>query len=144
MTKEEKCSITQKGRIVIHKEDVEKRIYKEELENYLTNGWEKGFSLKHIKTNKNSLISNGELKNNTNGFKKGHKPWNYNKSAKDYPKLQAALDKAHKAVKEKGPWNKGLTKETNERVKRLAELERTDKWRNNISISNKNKASRKK
>lgn len=52
--------------------------------------------------------------------------------------MQAALDKAHKAAKEKGPWNKGLTKETDERVKRLAEIERTDKWRNNISISNKN------
>lgn len=46
-TKEEKCSITQKGRIVIHKNDEEKRIYLEELQQFLDEGWERGFSKSH-------------------------------------------------------------------------------------------------
>lgn len=51
MSKEEKCSTTQKGRIVIHKGDCEKRIYPNELEMYQQDGWEKGTSNKHRKNN---------------------------------------------------------------------------------------------
>lgn len=35
MTKKEKCQKTQKNRIVIHKDDIEKRIYKNDLDKYL-------------------------------------------------------------------------------------------------------------
>lgn len=38
MTKEEKCSNTQKNRIVIHKGNEELRIYKDDLEKYLADG----------------------------------------------------------------------------------------------------------
>ena len=34
-----KCSETQVGRIVIHKGEEEKRIYKNELNSFLDNGW---------------------------------------------------------------------------------------------------------
>lgn len=112
MTKEEKCSNTQKGRIVIHKDNIEKRIYKEELDYYLNNGWIKG----HKYSEKRSESLKGKNLNNTNGFKKGNKPWNYGKRASDNPKLQAALDKAHASSREKGPWNKGLTKELDSRI----------------------------
>ena len=47
MTKQEKCSITQKNRIVIHKDNKEKRVYLEELDFYISCGWSKGISLKH-------------------------------------------------------------------------------------------------
>lgn len=83
MTKQEKCSITQKNRIVIHKDNKEKRIYLEELDFYISCGWSKGISLKHKENfsecrkgrepwNKNTK---GVMKPNKTSFKKGHIPW---------------------------------------------------------------------
>lgn len=107
MDKKEKCSITQKGRVVIHKDNKEKRIYKKDLDLYLNNGWEKGFSNTHKKLasvvhvgkipwNKNLK---GVMKANSGTWKKGNVPWN----------------KGTKGLIES--WNKGLTKETDSRIK---------------------------
>ena len=49
MDKIEKCRATQVGRIVIHLGDAEKRVYKEELDSYLSSGWKIGVSDKHKK-----------------------------------------------------------------------------------------------
>lgn len=70
-------------------------------------------------------------------FKKGSIPWNKGKKAKDYPKLQASLDKAHEASRKKGAWNKGLTKETDERVLKYAKAERTSEWCSKIGKTHK-------
>jgi hypothetical protein len=61
MTKEEKCRNTQKGRIVIHnKQGVEKRVYKNELNDYLSQGYVKGRSPQH--SINNSLAQKGKPK----------------------------------------------------------------------------------
>lgn len=109
MTKEEKCSVTQQNRIVIHKGDKEKRIYLDQLPSYENDGWIRGQSKSHKKNNGEANRKGGKHKGNQNGFKKGQHSWNYGEKVEDHPKLQAALDKAHKASSAKGPWNKGLT-----------------------------------
>lgn len=84
MTKEEKCKATQIGRITIHLNDEEKKIYLDELDFYLNLGWQKGMSEKHIKKlsekhkgkpswNKGTK---GLMKSNKGSFKKGQKAWN--------------------------------------------------------------------
>lgn len=106
MNKEEKCRITQKNRIVIHKQDKEKRVYREELNNYLEKGWQLGISEKHRKTNSEKHKgkptwdkgTKGVMKPNKTSFKKGNIPW----------------IKGKKGVVT--AWNKGLTKETDSRI----------------------------
>ena len=96
-TKQKKCSDSQKGRIVIHKGEVIKRIYPDELSLYLNDGWEKGFSESHNKKNSEA--------------KKGKSSWN-----KGIPPSNETRIKISNSLKGSTPWNKGLTKE-DERVK---------------------------
>lgn len=96
-TKQSKCSSTQKGRIVIHNGDTEKRIYPNELQYYLNDGWEKGASDRHKKNNGNSH--------------KGKTAWN-----KGITPSSETKKKISNSLKGNTPWNKGLTKE-DERVK---------------------------
>ena len=111
MNKIEKCSATQRGRIVIHKDDTEKRIYPEELEHYQTIGWLRGASAKHRKANSDvhagktswNKGTRGLMKPNTGTFKKGQTPWNKGKKG------------AQKS------WNKGHTKETDTRIAKASE-----------------------
>lgn len=49
MTKQEKCKMTQVGRVVIYKENHEKRIYKYQLQDFLKLGWNIGYSESHKK-----------------------------------------------------------------------------------------------
>lgn len=49
MTKEDKCRVTQLGRVVIHKGNQEKRIYKHQLQDFLKLGWTIGYSETHKK-----------------------------------------------------------------------------------------------
>lgn len=119
----------------IHKGNLEKRVPTDELENYLNNGWEEGFSDLHKQHT--SEFCKGKHLGNQNGFKKGQKPWNYGIKAKDSPSLQKALDLAHEASRGKEPWNKGLTKETDERVRKYGESPRTEEWRKNIGEGHK-------
>lgn len=57
MTYQEKISIKQKGRKLIHKGDEEKRVTLEELDSYLRCGWELGFSQKHLNARKQSMLN---------------------------------------------------------------------------------------
>lgn len=103
--KADKCRNAQKNRIVIHKEDKEKRVYLDELPNYYNQGWKKGASMKHRQTQ--SKIRVGEstsVKGRkypgrcfSTTWKKGNIPWN-------------------KGSTGSVPWNKGLTRETNDIV----------------------------
>ena len=102
MNKSEKCSSTQTGRVVIHKGDHEKRIYQDEVENYILNGWQLGVSDKHRRE-----IS----RSNT-----GKEGWNKGLTKEINESLQSAADKLSKINKGKSPWNKGLTIQ-DERVK---------------------------
>lgn len=84
MSKKDKCSKTQKNRIVIHKDDKEKRIYKGQLDEYLNDGWKQGWSERHKLTQ--SVIKQGKepwnkdtkgvMKANSGSFKKGQTAWN--------------------------------------------------------------------
>ena len=106
MNKSEKCSASQKGRIVIHLEDRELRVYAEELTKYLSCGWQIGISEKH----KCSL-------------NKPHPtavPWNKGLSKETSVKVKDAASKVSESLKGKPSWNKGLTKE-DERVRVNAE-----------------------
>lgn len=124
MNKIKKCSITQKDRIVIHKEDIEKRIYKNELEYYLQNGWYKGISDKHRSTHSKAHKGNipwnkdlhGVMHSNSTTWTKGNIPWN----------------KGKKGVQV--PWTKGLTKETDNRVKKSSQT-----MKDNYSLSHRMK-----
>lgn len=87
MSKKEKCSKTQKNRIVIHHGDEEKRIYKGLLDKYLKDGWILGQSNKHRKNTSeahkgkepwNKGTKNATLRNHQ-GFEKGGTPWNKGK-----------------------------------------------------------------
>ena len=119
MTKEEKCSVTQKGRIVIHHGSEERRIYPSELEEYLKEGWEVGISEEHRKSNSEKRIgiepwnkgTVGVMNENRTSFKKGNIPWN----------------KGKKGVQQST--RKGLTKETSESVRR-ASISQKKSWEN--------------
>ena len=101
MNKSDKCSFTQIGRIVIHLGDKELRVYKDELSQYLEMGYEIGISDKHRK----ELIEKHLGKTPSN---KGCKmsPETYEKVKNSGTWFQTGKD----------PWNKGLTKEVDERV----------------------------
>ena len=99
MTKEEKCSNTQKNRIVIHKGNEELRIYKDDLEKYLADGWEKGISEKHRETLKQNHL--------------GQQAWNKGKTWSDEIKTKMSQNyKYHE------PWNKGKSYHFDEETKK--------------------------
>lgn len=99
MNKSQKCSVTQKGRVVIHKSNIEKRVYKDELDNYLNEGWVKGISESH---NKN--ISNSH---------KGITSWNKGLTKETNSSIQSTADKLSAMYKGRVPWNKGVYGERN-------------------------------
>lgn len=101
MNKIEKCSNSQIGRVVVHHGDVEKRIYKDEINSYLENGWKIGVSDKHRKANSETH--------------KGKTAWNKGKSPS-----QETKDKISHSLTGNIPWNKGLTKETDDRIKKYS------------------------
>lgn len=112
ISKNEKCSNTQINRIVIHKDNEEKRIYQYELDDFIKNGWIKGMSDTHKKVLSNKHLGktswnkgknfSKETRNKISKSLKGNIPWNKGKQG---------VQKA---------WNKGLTKETDERVKKIS------------------------
>ena len=106
MEKQDKCRLSQIGRVVVHKDNNEKRILESELQEYVEAGWVRGISLAHSQSlsssHKNKDPWNkgkvGVMKPTSSSFKKGNEPWN---------KGQRGRQKA---------WNKGLTKETSDSV----------------------------
>lgn len=98
MNKNEKCSTTQLGRKVIHKGNLEKRVYEDELDYYFSEGYELGASEKHRKNNSSS--------------NKGRQGWNKGGHLNDGTKK-----KISQSLKGSAPWNKGLTAESDDRVK---------------------------
>ena len=127
-TKQNKCSESQKGRIVIHKDDVEKRIYPNELQSYLDDGWRKGTSDKHKRGNSNSH--------------KGKSSWNKGISTSDETR-----EKISNSLKGSIPWNKNLTASNNEAVKKNSEATKQTKinrygntyGKQNIKLSDEHK-----
>jgi hypothetical protein len=83
-----------KGRIRIYKGDDSKVVYKEELDEYLKDGWLKGLPL--MVRNKLSIIN------------KGRTPWNKNKKLKEdgcYTTTSSKQKyKLHKAVNDRSLW----------------------------------------
>lgn len=114
MSKEEKCSKTQKNRIVIHRGDEEKRIYKGYINQYLAEGWELGPSEKHRK--------------NMSQFRKGKEPWNKGLTKDTNDSLKVASEKISKHQREayqngQIPWNKDKGyKLTEEDIQNLSNL----------------------
>lgn len=102
MNKSEKCSTTQVGRIVIHRGDTEKRVYEDELNLYIQDGWIKGISETHRKNN--SLVHEDKPS------------WNKGLTKDTSESIRRTAEKLAEMYKGKEPWNKGLTKETDIRV----------------------------
>lgn len=96
--KNKKCSDSQKGRIVIHLNDEEKRIYPNELPIYEQLGWVKGITEKHKKENSKK--------------RKGKQSHNKGKHLTEQTKK-----KISDSLIGNIPWNKGLTAITDDRVK---------------------------
>ena len=143
MTKTEKCSSTQKHRIVIHKDNEEKRVYENELNYYYSLGWSKGWSEKHRFNCSNSL--------------KGKSSWNKGVPVSDDRK-QKISNGLKEYFKTNNAWNKGLTAETDDRVKDNVEKTHAttlsrygkvfpsvmdEKHKRNIGLANKGKPKRK-
>ena len=120
MNKVEKCSFTQIGRIVIHKDDKEKRVYKEELNSYLSDGWEIGISDKHRNTQSEVHIGNEpgnkgkpmsketyeKVKSSGTWF--GNRPsWNKGKGGYTIPKdkLERKLEKEFETKRKNNSFN---------------------------------------
>ena len=111
--KVERCRETQVGRIVIHLEDKEKRIYPEDLDKYLQEGWKQGTKESHNKNNGASRKGKpspmkgvkGVFKRNSTTWEKGRIPWN----------------KGKKGVQTS--WCKGLTKEDPKMQNRVRALQ---------------------
>ena len=120
MTKIEKCSNTQKNRIVIHKGNEELRIYKEALEKYLADGWEKGISEKHRETLRQNHL--------------GQQAWNKGKAWSE--EVKAKISQNYKYHE---PWNKGLTIETSDKWKQTikkATKTKVEKYGNGFGNTN--------
>lgn len=99
MTKIEKCANTQKNRIVIHHEfNEEKRIFKNELDQYKADGWAEGISDAH-----RQVLSEKH---------KGKTTWN-----KGIPMTEETKNKISESLKNADltPWNKNKDM-TDERV----------------------------
>lgn len=118
MTKEEKCRNSQLGRRVIHLGDEELRVYENELPNYLSQGWQLGYSNKH--TEKLSSLAKGREPGNK-GIPCSEEA---KKKISETLKIRAKNDnsygwkgywKNHSTA-----WNKGLTKETDSRVANMS------------------------
>lgn len=132
MNKQEKCSVTQKNRIVIHKGDDEKRVYKHELQFWFDAGWEIGVSDKHGANNGNSH--------------RGKHPKGKPITEEQKQQIADTLKKKY-ASGEIVVWNKGLSKDTDERVlKNVTVAEKTKMERygslwhnNNMSEEHKRK-----
>lgn len=113
MTKKQKCSKTQINRIVIYKNCEEKRIYENDLDSYLNDGWLKGMSDEH--------------KNMLSKSHKGKSTWNKGLSPSDDTRFKISSSLKGNTPWNKGlvgvneAWNKGLTKETDERVKKISD-----------------------
>ena len=102
MHKQEKCSASQIGRIVINNGSEERRVYENELPYYLSNGWSVGISDYHRKQLSSSKV--------------GKQSWN-----KGVSPSASTREKIQKSLLGNVPWNKGLTKETDERVRQYGE-----------------------
>ena len=128
MTKEEKCSNTQKNRIIIHKGNKELRIYKDDLEKYLADGWEKGISENHRETLKQNHL--------------GQQAWNKGKTWSDETKAKMSQNyKYHE------PWNKGLTVDSSDKWKQTIEKATTtkiEKYGNGFGNNNMSEAHKQK
>lgn len=106
MTKEEKCKITQQGRKVIHLGDIEKRVFQEELDSYLSNGWSLGPKDSHRKAMGESHL--------------GKSAWN--KGVTGDMDARVKRQGGATTFKKGGvPWNKGLSALTDDRVRTYAE-----------------------
>lgn len=117
MTKKDKCSVSQKGRIVIHLGDTEKRIYNDELLKYLEQGWEKGVSDSHriknsethkgrISPNKNKKLSEKQKDKIRETLKQKYKNkdivvWNKGKSVNSDVRVRKNINKMHNTKLEK-------------------------------------------
>lgn len=94
MNKSEKCSVTQKGRKVIHKDNIEKRVYPDELQQFLDNGWELGVCELHKTNNSKSKI--------------GKTPWNKGLTKETNDSINSTAQKLSIINKGKTAWNKGI------------------------------------
>ena len=98
----------------------EKRVYRNELDEFLSRGWEVGTSAHHKQRLSSSHTgispwnkgTTGVMKKNQTSFGKGHAPWN-----KGTKGAQVG-------------WSKGLTKETDVRVMKYA-LSNKENWKTN-------------
>ena len=129
MNKKEKCSITQKGRIVIHKNGVEKRIFAEEFSQYQPHGWERGASESHRKNNSRA--------------KKGCVPYNKGISCSEATKAKISA-----SLMGNTPWNKGmklppLSDSTKQKLSQIRKgKKKSEEWKAKLSESHKGKGYR--
>lgn len=133
MTKQEKCRLTQQGRIVVHKDNLEKRIYKKDLDEYLNNGWLKGFKPDHKKLCSDNLKDQVSV---TRGSRIG-----ISKSDDTKRKISNTLKEKNKnySFKSKTGWTKYWLAGGNDsaKIKSITEKQQTTKEKNNTFNTSK-------
>ena len=118
--KEKKCSETQVGRIVIHNHSgQERRIYKDQLEDFLSDDWMIGVSDGHRKSNSQSHIGHQPVNKGTTPSKETREKISNTLKEKYNSGEIEVWNKGKKGVQES--WNKGQTKETNVSIKSASE-----------------------
>ena len=137
MTKAQKCSDSQRGRIVVNKHGEEKRVYQTELATYLKGGWERGYSEQHCKKLQECAASRPSRS-------KGRPV-----SAERKAKISRTLKERNKSDPNCGwrkywqtpheAWNKGLKKESDARVMNMSK----GKLGHNVSVETRTKISQK-
>lgn len=151
MRNKQRCSETQKGRIVINKDNKEKRVYEDQLAEFLVDGWKKGMSEAHREARSKAPSHpawnkglKGVMKRTKTTWSSGHIPWNKGKKLKpswnkgltkeispgvargaekklNHPVSEEARRKMSEAKKNSSSWAKGLTKETDPIIARIAQ-----------------------
>lgn len=94
MTKKEKCAQGQRGRIVIHKDLEELRIWKSDLDTYLSKGWSRGFSEAHRQQAKTAHL--------------GQTAWNKGLTKETSASIMSTSQKLTGIKRDTAPWNKGI------------------------------------
>lgn len=147
MDKREKCSVTQKGRIVIHLGDAEKRIFPQELSDFQLLGWEVGASPSHRKNNGIARLGvappnkgktpSEETRAKISESLRGHTPWN--KGLKLPPlsdTTKQKLSSIRKGKKKSEEW-KAKIGDSNRGQKRTLSEESLKSWRDKTYLTKK-------
>ena len=118
MTKEQKCRESQLGRKTIHLDNKELKVYPDELDEYLKQGWQLGYSLNHKKVLSEKHKGKPSPTKGVNCSESKKKK--ISETLKRRPKEDSNYGWKKYWKEDHNSWNKGLTKATDSRVAKIS------------------------